>query len=685
MRGPTAAQLPPNLRTGQPFGQPVPVDVSTALSGEGLNSSAAFSPGTPLQPFAGYGGNARRWNFPAGYNIISRPQRDFRVSFETLKGLIDNYDIARMAIGHRIDDVRSLNFSLAPMRGFSGDGEAAVEYGYKILRRPEGPGSTLPFRTWLAKYLEDVLRYDAGTLYRRRDRAGRVCGLKVVSGITVAPMLDYWGDTPMPPGPAYVQFVQGMPWKWFTSDDLIYVPFRPQPDSPYGFAPLESVLLTANTDLRFQAYFLQYFTAGTVPDGFMSAPEGISSPDQLTEYQEYWDALLYGEQEAKHQIKLVPFGTSFEWPKDNKFDETFSLYLMRKVAAAYHVTPNDLGFTDDVNRSTGETQVDVQFRVGTLPLVQHLEDILNDYLQSDRGLPIELSFDTGQEKEDRVADANAWKIYIESGMASADEGRDKLLGLPIDNQRPVPRFILDPKAGPIPLQNIYAIAGRIDPETAAPVDDVPLNLAPYDGAEGVLASKSPGGAQFKRAPANPDEPMFPQLEQPVPGSDVIGTKPAAPTIGEPGAPSPAQVTADTGLSKESAVTQGVTSETGLAGYDLDDGEDEDEPDGAELAKAELAQFRQFVKSRTRKGVWRDFQFNVLDSASARQLNELAKASVVPAPKGVAGDPRWHTQPIRKVEGRLVQHHADQIQAALKQSVSREQLRELAAAYVNSAP
>ena len=33
------------------------------------------------------------------------------------------------------------------------------------------------FKTWLAKYLFDVLAYDAGTLYRMRNRGGKCIGL----------------------------------------------------------------------------------------------------------------------------------------------------------------------------------------------------------------------------------------------------------------------------------------------------------------------------------------------------------------------------------------------------------------------------------------------------------------------------------------------------------------------------
>ena len=590
----------------------VPAETTAAVAAEGMNFGSPFSPGVPLTPHSGMGGEPRRWEFNTGYNITSRADRDKRVSFDVLKGLIDNYDIARMAIGHRIDDVRSLDWSLTPKRGFSGDIEAAAEAGYAALKYPEGPGSRLTFRAWQAKFLEDVLRYDAGCLFRRRNRAGKVIGLKVVSGRTIAPTLDYWGDTPAPPGPAYVQFVQGMPWKWFTSDDLIYQPFRPQPDSAYGFAPLEAVLLTANTDLRFQMYFLNSFTEGTIPEGFMSAPENASTPDQLEQLQAYWDALLYGDEAAKHQLKMVPFGTQFNFPDKKDFNADFPTYLMRKVAAAYHVTPNDLGFTDDVNRSTSESQVDVQFRVGTLPLVQYMQDIITSYLQDDLGLPLEMTYDVGQETDDRVSKAQAHQIYVNMGAESVDEVRSVELGLPVDNDRPVPRFVNNPRTGPVPLTSIFGIAGKIDPETAAPAEDVPLTLTPFNGAPALLADKTPGGAEFTRAPQDPDEPAFPALEQPVPGTGVV----APPTPPTP-------------VAKEA--TAGVTADTGLVGVDLVGQDDEDDDPVAQAA--ELASFRRFTKARRKAGTWRDFTFTAHDDLTGHRLNQAGRAQV----RKAAGD------------------------------------------------
>lgn len=483
----------------------VPPVMVASSHAQAMDLSRPFGPGMPLEPMDGYSGIPRAWDFPAGYNIVARPDRDNRVAFRTLKNLIDHYDIARMAIGHRIDDLRSLDWSIVAADGVTTDVTDAVNAAKKWLRKPDGTHS---FRSWLAMYVEDVLRYDAGVLHKRRNRAGRVIGLDVVSGRTIAPVIDGYGRRPTGDAPAYVQYANGVPWQWFRAQDLVYEPYRPQADSPYGFAPLEAVLINANTDVRFQMHFLSYFTEGTVPEGFADAPEDISSPSQLQEWQEYWDALLLGDESAKHQIKWVPHGTTFTWPKHKEFDPEFPLYLMRKTCAAYHVTPNDLGFTEDVNRATGETQVEVQFRIGTLPLAQHLGGIITDVLQDDLGLPLVFSFDTGEQKDDRLQEAKTWQVHVQTGAAGIDEYRERLLGLPVDPANPVPRFVTT-RTGLIPLSQIIATAGAgLDAETASPdltPDETSLNAqvgagiapAPLQPITAGKAPETPAGPAVK--------------------------------------------------------------------------------------------------------------------------------------------------------------------------------------------
>jgi ADP-ribose pyrophosphatase YjhB (NUDIX family) len=586
----------------------VPAAMENAEAASHMTPASPFSPGEPIGPYDGYQRTPRSQDFVTGYNISARPRSHERVAFDTLKGLIDSYDIASMCIWHRIDSIRSLDWSLIAAKGYGGDVTDSIPTGMAALKRPD---RELPFESWLSEYLFDILAYDAGTLYRMRNRGGRAIGLRVVDGTSVAPLLDYWGNSPTPaaPGdpepPAYVQYVQGLPWNWLTRSDLIYVPFRKVPGSPYGRAPLESILLNANTDLRFQAYFLQRFTEGNIPQAFASAPESWT-PQQIEEFQTYWDSFMLGDQAMKSQIRWMPGGSEIAWSNEKDFTDSFSLFLMRKTAAAYHVVPADLGFTENVNRSSGESQADVQHRVGDLPLIKHVQGILSSFLQDDLGLPLRFAFDLGEEQVDRRDQAEADKIYVDMGAISPSDVREMRYGLPEPDGVPVPRFVFTTRSGPIPLSSLYAVSGQVDPSTAAPEPGADLPHTVFGGVEGA-------------APEPPIKTM-PLAEQ-IYGSSAM--PPAPPP--QPSAP----------VAKDNP-TSGITTGTGIVSYDLvrDDNTEGNETDEhAELAKAELDAFRRFRKARTRAGVWRDFEFRTIDPTRGRRLNQTGRLAV----RKAAGD------------------------------------------------
>jgi len=449
-----------------PMGQTadVPQAMWDSMLEQDMDQSAAFAPGTPIPPFFGYNATPRTFNFQTGYNIKSTPRNEpGQVSFQTLASIVESYDIAQMCINRRIDDMRSLDWSVIAAPGVKEDVSGQIDQATRLLRRPDG---TTPWDSWLAEFLRDVLRFDAGTLYRERTMDGKVAGLSVISGQSIMPLVDYYGRVPKAPAPAYVQFMNGLPWDWMSAEDLVYLPYWPSPESSYGNPPIEWMLLTANTDIRFQWHFLQYFTEGSVPAGFMEAPPDVSNPQQVLEFQESWDAFLLGEQAKKTQLRWVPAGSRYTPSKDAAFDSSFPEYLIRKTCAAFSVTPNDLGFTTEVNRSTSEAQMEIQQRVTTKPFVKYVEGIINDFIQLDMELPmVEFSLDEGGNTEDSVNTAKARQIYVDMGALSVDEVREQGLGLPVDPSAMTPRYIRTTQ-GPMPVANLSNSAS-VDTQTAS--------------------------------------------------------------------------------------------------------------------------------------------------------------------------------------------------------------------------
>jgi len=550
-----------------------PAAIAQGLAAQGMDQGGNFTPGRPLNPYFGYSTAARGTDYPVGVNIATQGRAAWnRPSFDTLKAVIDGYDVARMCINHKIDELRSMELMFQPADGVKDDVEDAIDAARLVLAYPD---RELPYEAWFSKWMENVWKYDNAPLYKRRDGNGDVIALEVVDGKTVHPYIDANGRRPMPPAPMAWQVVHGMVGTWFTRDDLIYVPFRPQEDSPYGLAPIESILLTANTDIRFQWHFLQMFTDGSVPAGFMELPPDISQPQQVREWQDYWDAMVMGDQAKLHQLLAVPNGSKFTGTKPAAFDPTFVQYLMRRTCAAHGVVPQDLGFIEDVNRANGETQVDIQFRVNTLPSVLFVNGILTRYLQKDIGLPVKVSLDTGRDKEDRLAEAQAHQLYVDMGAESPDEVRVDVLGKAIDKERPVGRFYSTPRLGPIPLTAIAAVAGQIDPDTYGPTKDQPP--LPFTPAIGVVPPADTGaGTQAGRVQQEPEAPAQ-----------------ASSAEQQPEKP-------------DEDVRKAVLS-------------------GAEAV--ELAAFREFVTGSRRRGRWRDFVFKTVSPAIAAELNRGGRAEV----------------------------------------------------------
>lgn len=482
------AAPPVPVGSGVGGGWMTPPGELAAMERQGMSSQYPFSPGAPIPAFNAYGEPPRTWDFTTGRNITARPRADEDVSFETLRQVIRCYDFAKICVRHRIDDIISLDYTILPVDEEESNVDVAIAEASRRMAKPDGHTRFTP---WLKKYLGDILRFDAGCLYRMRDHAERVCGLKVIDGTSIVPLVDYYGDTPEPDAPAFVQFANGVPWVPLTAQDVIYEPMWPKSESAYGEPPVEAILMRVNTDVRLQMKFLQAFTEGTLPAGFMEAPADTTDPDKIAEFQSRWDGVMRGDQSKKWDVRWVPAGSKFTPYHEVAFDDVFPLFLMHVCAAAFHVVPADLGFTETVNKSSGDTQIDVQFRTGTLPLIKHVQAILDDYLQVDLGLPVIGRFDVGAEKEDRKVTADAWDVAIKNGSASPDEYREQVLGLKTDPSRPTPRFIYTQRGGVIPLAALYAASGELDRSTFAPAEGAELPEYPFPGVEGVLANPMP--------------------------------------------------------------------------------------------------------------------------------------------------------------------------------------------------
>jgi len=139
-----------------------------------------FGPLDPLRPIAPPDVAGRRFDFPPGYNLVTRPRAYEPVGFAELRGFADAYDLLRLVIETRKDQMERQRWRIRPRapklkrRNAAVDADisariAAVE---RFFHKPDG---TTRWKTWLRSLLEDMFVIDAATLYCQRTRSSAPC------------------------------------------------------------------------------------------------------------------------------------------------------------------------------------------------------------------------------------------------------------------------------------------------------------------------------------------------------------------------------------------------------------------------------------------------------------------------------------------------------------------------------
>jgi hypothetical protein len=152
---------------------------------------------------------------------------------------------------------------------------------------------------------------------------------------------------------------------------------------------------------------------------------------------------MIGDETQKHKARFIPFGSKVTQAKDTKFDINFPQFLLNKTCAAYKTAPSELGFTEKVNKSSGETQENMQYRRSIKPSAKYFEGVYNEIICNQFGIPyLKFKFLNTEEQEDQLVMAQRDQIYINCGVLSPDEPRATRLGLEIDTKNPVPRLFV---------------------------------------------------------------------------------------------------------------------------------------------------------------------------------------------------------------------------------------------------
>lgn len=291
------------------------------------------------------------------------------------------------------------------------------------------------FRSFLEPIVEDILVLDAGVIENVRNMRGQIAQLWGVDGGTIR-VNALWDGSDLAE-PRYFWYPDFQERARFRNEDMVYMMANPATYRVVGLSPLETLKLTIDAELSGQSYNHRQ-VINAAPDGMLDLGEG-ARPEQVTAFQNYWQAEVAGKGAmaflgGTKNAKFVPFRSS---NRDMQFLE-WQTYLVRKIAAVFGLSPQDLGVTHDINRATSEVIQENTEDRGFRPLLALIQEYLTREIVWDPmfgGPANNLSFRfTRLNLKESLARAQMYKLglagvsYVTVNEVRIDSGREPLEG-----------------------------------------------------------------------------------------------------------------------------------------------------------------------------------------------------------------------------------------------------------------
>lgn len=240
----------------------------------------------------------------------------------------------------------------------------------------------------------------------------------------------------------------------FSRDQIVWVEQHPTTWRAYGFSPVQKVQRLVEILLNQDISNLKYFPTNEIPEGVLNLAE--TAGDDLKRFREYWKEEIVGK---PHKLALLNAKT-VQWipfratPQELEFLQSQEWYN-NLVWMCFGLSANEVGYVQDVNRSTAQEQAEAVWRRTTVPLLELLAGAINRSI-----LPfLEAYWDVQGEIEFRWDPDNP----ILRRQKRAEQREDLRLGLTTPN-----KILQESGSDPVPWGDIpydvYQSIARTQPE-----------------------------------------------------------------------------------------------------------------------------------------------------------------------------------------------------------------------------
>ncbi len=256
-----------------------------------------------------------------------------------------------------------------------------IEKIYALLEDPNENNES--FTSIRKKLAVDLKIHDAAAFEKIRNGTDEIVEIYTVPAAYVRMNFDSHGKLLEP---AFKQYDKNSPRdivaEW-NKDELTYMMLNPISTSMYGISPLDVIAQVVATLVNAMNYNGSYFESAALPEGFFTLP-GMTEV-QARRLMQKWEQDIKSKH---HKVVFMPDGAKWNQFRFNNVEMQWlqgQKWYSEIVYAVLGVTKNELGFTEDINKSNGENQSFVFKNKSILPMLSIMAEKINQELIGKQG------------------------------------------------------------------------------------------------------------------------------------------------------------------------------------------------------------------------------------------------------------------------------------------------------------
>lgn len=351
---------------------------------------------------------------------------------------------ARRAINSIKNPIAMLEWEIVPSDGLHPNSELQrqIDIASYCIDHPNVDDSA---RTLFEQLTEDILLGAGAVEMQLSGDPNRPLWLFPVDGLTIQIYPEWNGIKPEEA--RYVQIVgygnfvgNGLGQQIaLRNDELMYIRPNPSTASPFGRGALEIAFNTVSRILGV-GEFAGNVATNSRPSIGLDLGEGATA-ETAAAFRNYWRNEVEGQGNmpifsmAGSEKARGPSVMRFYPEGDDGLYLQYQEFLIRELASAFDISPQNLGLERDVNRNTSETSEDRDRRQAVKP-VAHLiaSHITREALHAKLGFSqLEFRF-KGIEAEDELNIAEVYRLEYENNATTPNLYREQRGLPPLDNE-----------------------------------------------------------------------------------------------------------------------------------------------------------------------------------------------------------------------------------------------------------